>query len=340
MANPIETGMQMRQPVRRSPAILAALLGAVMAVSAPLAARAQEAWPSRPVRLIIPFGPGGISDSVARLAAEWLGRHLGQPVVPDNRPGGNGAIGLEAAARSPADGYTLLAASASHVVVLPLMQPLSVDPLRDLTPVSITATNPLVLVTSAGLGVGSIAEFVQVVGRQPGRLDYASGGTGGLSHLGMGFLLHRLGLRMEHVPYRSGPMAVQDLLAGRVPAYLGNYIDIAGLLQSDGLRVLAVTSPQRSIALPAVPTVAEQGYPGFELGTWNGLAAPAGLPAGIRDRIAGIMARACGDDGFRAAILRLGAEPSCGSPAEMTDTIARMVPVMREAIALSGTKVE
>lgn len=310
-----------------------------LALAAP-AARAQDSWPTRPIRLIIPFGPGGISDSVARLAAEWLGRHLGQPVIPDNRPGGNGAIGLEAAARSPADGYTLLAASASHVVVLPLMQNLSVDPARDLMPISITATNPLVLVTSAALNTGSLPEFVQVVGRQPGKLDYASGGTGGLSHLGMGFLLHRLGLSMEHVPYRSGPLAVQDLLAGRVPAYLGNYIDIAGLLQSDGLRVLAVTSPQRSIALPAVPTVAEQGYPGFELGTWNGLAAPAGLPPAIRDRIAASMARACEDEGFRSAILRLGAEPSCVGSAEMAATIARMTPVMREAIALSGTRVE
>jgi tripartite-type tricarboxylate transporter receptor subunit TctC len=326
----------MRQLARRALPVLAGLLAAGLA----LPAAAQDAWPSRPIRLIIPFGPGGISDSVARLAAEWLGRHLGQPVVPDNRPGGNGAIGLEAAARSAPDGYTLLAASASHVVVLPLMQSISVDPARDLAPISITATNPLVLVAASSLGASSLPQFVEVVGRQPGKLDYASGGTGGLSHLGMGFLLHRLGLRMEHVPYRSGPLAVQDLLAGRVPAYLGNYIDIAGLLQSDGLKVLAVTSPARSIALPAVPTVAEQGYPGFELGTWNGLAAPAGLPAPIRDRIATAMASACADEGFRAAILRLGAEPSCGTPAEMAASIARLSPVMKEAIALSGVRVE
>ena len=326
----------MRQRARRALPVLAGL----MAVGLAVPAAAQDAWPSRPIRLIIPFGPGGISDSVARLAAEWLSRHLGQPVVPDNRPGGNGAIGLEAAARSAPDGYTLLAASASHVVVLPLMQAISIDPARDLAPVSITATNPLVLVAASSLGASSLAEFIQVVGRQPGKLDYASGGTGGLSHLGMGFLLHRLGLRMEHVPYRSGPLAVQDLLAGRVPAYLGNYIDIAGLLQSDGLKVLAVTSLQRSIALPAVPTVAEQGYPGFELGTWNGLAAPAGLPAPIRDRIAGAMAAACGDEGFRAAILRLGAEPSCGTPAEMEASIARLTPVMKEAVTLSGVRVE
>jgi tripartite-type tricarboxylate transporter receptor subunit TctC len=319
--------------------VLTAAFGAVVALGG-LPARAEEAWPSRPIRLIIPFGPGGISDNVARLAAEWLGNHLGQPVVPDNRPGGLGSVGLEAVARSAPDGYTLLAASASHLVVLPLMQKLSVDTMRDFTPVSITAGNPLVLVTTPALGAGNLAEFVQIVRQKPGQLDYASGGTGGLSHLGMGFLLQRLGLRMEHVPYRSGPAAVQDLVGGRVPAYLGNYIDVAGLLQGNNLRLLAVTSPGRTVTLPDVPTVAEQGYPGFELGTWNGLAAPAGLPDAIRDRIARTMSGACADATFRAAILRMGAEPVCGTPAAMSASIARMRPVMQEAVALSGVKVE
>jgi tripartite-type tricarboxylate transporter receptor subunit TctC len=304
------------------------------------AVQAQGHWPERPIRLVIPFGAGGISDSIARLAAEWLSTQLGQPVVPDNRPGGNGAIGLDAVARSAPDGYTLLAASASHMVVLPLLQRLTVDPARDFTPISITAGNPLVLVTTAALGATNLTEFTTIVARQPGALDYASGGTGGLSHLGMSYLLHQLQLKMEHVPYRSGPAAVQDLIGGRVPAYLGNYIDVAGLLESNGLRVIAVTSPQRTTTLPMVPTVAEQGHPGFEMGTWNGIAAPAGLPVTIRDRLATAMAQACRDNSFQAAILRLGAEPVCNTPAAMAASMAQMTPVMREAITLSGAKVE
>ncbi|MBO1076101.1 Bug family tripartite tricarboxylate transporter substrate binding protein [Roseomonas marmotae] len=320
--------------------LLGAAAMAMLAMGAARPAVAQDNWPDRPIRLIIPFAAGGISDSIARLAAEWLGRQLGQPVVADNRPGGNGIIGLEAVGRSAPDGYTLLAASASNFVVLPLMQRISLDPARDFTPVSITATNPLVLVVAPELGARNLTEFRDIVGLKPGALNYASGGAGGLSHLGMSYLLHVLGLKMEHVPYRSGPLAVQDLLGKRVPAYLGNYVDIAGLLDNEGLRVISVTAPERLGNLPDVPTVAEQGYPGFELGTWNGLAAPAALPEPIRDRLARAMAAACQDQEFRAAILRLGAEPACSTPAAMTDSIARMTPVMRQAIELSGTRVE
>ncbi|MBE9604311.1 tripartite tricarboxylate transporter substrate binding protein [Acetobacteraceae bacterium H6797] len=304
-------------------------------------AAAQTAnWPERPIRLVIPFGPGGLSDGIARAAGEWLSRRLGTPVVADNRPGGNGAIGLEAVARAPADGYTLIAASASHFVVLPLMQKLTVDPHKDFAPIAVTAGSALVLVTQPSLGFRTLKDFVDYVAARPGQLDYASGGTGGLSHLGMALLLHRTGLSMQHIPYRSGPQAIQDVLAGRVPAYLGNLTEAMPLAQNNGVSLLAVTGTARSVMMPDIPTVAEQGYPGFELGTWNGLAAPAGTPEPIIARIAAELRLACGDEAFRNTILRIGAEPVCGTPAEMRAAIDRQTPAMREAVRLSGATVE
>ncbi|NGM22164.1 tripartite tricarboxylate transporter substrate binding protein [Roseomonas stagni] len=304
----------------------------------PLAARAQS-WPERPIRLIIPFGAGGISDSVGRIGAEWLSKQLGVPVVADNRPGGNGAIGMEAVLRSPADGYTLLGASASHLVVLPLMQRLTFDPQRDFTPISMTAGNPLVLAVATGMGPATLPAFRDFVAARPGQLQYASGGTGGLSHLGMEVLLQRLGLQMEHVPYRSGPLAMQDMMGGRIQVHLGNALDMTAARDAGMIRLLAVTGTSRSAILPDVPTVAEQGWPGFEVTTWNGLAGPAGLPPAIRDRIAGAMRQACGDDGVRRSLLRIGADPLCSTPAEMAASMQRLTPIMREAIALSGATV-
>jgi tripartite-type tricarboxylate transporter receptor subunit TctC len=319
------------------PRLLSRLLLPVL-LAMPVLAQAQS-WPDRPIRLIIPFGPGGVSDGIGRIGAEWLSRHLGQPVVAENRPGGNGAIGMEAVLRSPADGYTLLHASASHVVVLPLMQRLPFDPQTDFAPISIIAGNSLVLGVASSLGPTTLAEFRDHVATRPGQLDYASGGTGGLSHLGMAYLLRRMDLRMEHVPYRSGPLAMQDVMGGRIHVYLGNAVEMMPARQAGMLRTIAVTGATRSALLPDVPTVAEQGYPGFEIGTWNGLAAPAGVPAEIRERIAGIMVRACADDGVRQALLRLGTDPLCSTPQAMAESMRRMTPVMREAIALSGATV-
>ncbi len=304
----------------------------------PLAARAQS-WPERPIRLIIPFGAGGVSDSVGRIGAEWLSKQLGVPVVADNRPGGNGAIGMEAVLRSPADGYTLLGASASHLVVLPLMQRLTFDPQRDFTPISMTAGNPLVLAVASGMGPATLPAFREMVAARPGQLQYASGGTGGLSHLGMEVLLQRLGLQMEHVPYRSGPLAMQDMMGGRIQVHLGNALDMTAARDAGMIRLIAVTGATRSAILPDVPTVAEQGWPGFEVSTWNGLAGPANLPVAIRDRIAAAMRRACADDGVQRSLLRIGADPLCSTPEEMAASMQRLTPIMRDAVALSGATV-
>jgi tripartite-type tricarboxylate transporter receptor subunit TctC len=170
-------------------------------------------------------------------------------------------------------------------------------------------------------------------------VQYASGGTGGLSHLGMEYLLRRLDLRMEHVPYRSGPLAMQDVMGGRIQVHMGNALDMMAAQQAGTIRMIAVTGAARSALIPDVPTVAEQGFPGFELGTWNGMAAPAGTPPAVVARIAGIMRQACGDAGVREALLRIGTDPVCSTPEEMAASMRRLTPVMREAIALSGATV-
>ncbi len=315
--------------------LLPALLGLVVLALPALA----QTWPDRPIRLIIPFAAGGVSDQIGRIGAEWLSRHLGQPVVADNRPGGNGAIGMEAVQRSPADGYTLLHASASHVVVLPLMQRLPFDPHTAFTPIAITAANPLVLLVSRDFGPTNLAEFRSYVAARPRQVHYASGGTGGLSHLGMEYLLKRLDLRMEHVPYRSGPLAMQDVMGGRIHVHMGNALDMMAAVQAGTVRLIAVTGAARSPLIPDVPTVAEQGFAGFEIGTWNGMMAPAGTPPAIVARLAGLMRQACADAGVRQALLRIGTDPVCSTPQEMAESIHRLTPVMREAITLSGATV-
>ncbi|MBD0272667.1 MAG: tripartite tricarboxylate transporter substrate binding protein [Acetobacteraceae bacterium] len=297
-------------------------------------------WPERPIRILVPFAPGGITDSIARLSAEWLSPRLGQPVVVENRSGANGAIAAEAVARGAPDGYTLLTASASQMVMLPALTRLPFDPAADFAPVSIVASNPMVLGVSAGLGAASLAEFAASAKERPGQLNYSSGGSGSSNHLAMALLLERAGLRMQHVPYRGGAPAMQALLAGQVAAYFGNPSDMIPHAGGGRVRVLAVAGAERLPALPGVPTVAESGYPGFRAGTWNGIAAPASTPAAVVARIARELVSACADPAFRASIERLGSTPVCNTPDEFRAVMHADASLWREAVRVSGATAE
>ncbi len=312
-----------------------ALLG--LALVAP--AEAQN-WPERPLRLLVPFAPGGVTDSIGRLGAEWLGARLGQNVVVENRTGGNGVIAVEAALRSPADGYTLLTASASQMVMLPALTRVSYDAARDFAPVSILGANPQVLAVSAKLGVTTLTEFLAKLRAAPEGLSYSSGGNGSSNHLAMALLLHRTGLRAVHVPYRGGAPAMQALLAGDVAAYFGNPSDIIPHAGGGAIRVLGVAGRARMAALPEVPTIAEAGVPGFVAETWNGIVAPAGTPAPVLEKLAGTLNTACGDAGFRAALERLGTVPVCASPAAMREAIAMDGTQWRELVQAAGLRLE
>jgi len=309
------------------------------ALALPGPASAQENWPDRPIRLVVPFAPGGVTDSIGRLAAEWMGARLGRPVVVENRSGGNGTIAAEFVAASRPDGYTLLVASASQMVVLPALTSVRYDPVRSFAPVSIVASNPFALTVPTQLGVSNLQEFIALARRDP-TLNYASAGNGSGSHLTMALFLRRAGIEMQHIPYRGGGPAVQDLLGGRVAAYFGNPAEAVPQLAGGRLRVIATSGRARIAELPDVPTVTEQGVGGVLTETWNGIAAPAGTPPAIVARLAEALRPACADATFRAALGRLGVDPVCNTPADLAARIEADLPVWREAVQISGATLD
>jgi tripartite-type tricarboxylate transporter receptor subunit TctC len=319
--------------------ILRSSLFALLLLALPGLAQAQP-WPERPLRLLVPFAPGGVTDSIGRLSAEFLGARLGQPVVVENRTGAGGAIAVEAVARSRSDGYTLLTASASQMVMLPALTRVPYDAARDFAPISIIGANPQVLAVSARIGVNSLPEFIAYLRANPGRVNYSSGGNGSSNHLAMALLLHRAGVSAEHVPYRGGAPAMQALLAGDVAAYFGNPSDIIPHQGGAAIRVIAVAGAERMAALPGVPTVAEQGFPDFRAETWNGIAAPAGTPEAAISRMAEILGTACADAAFRAALERMGTVPVCSTPAQFRAAMERDGPQWAELVRVAGLKLE
>ena len=299
-----------------------------------------QTWPERPLRLLVPFAPGGVTDSIGRLSAEYLAARLGQSVVVENRTGAGGAIAVEAVARARPDGYTLLTASASQMVMLPALARVPYDAARDLTGISIIGANPQVLAVSARIGVSTLTEFIAYLRANPGQANYSSGGNGSSNHLAMALLLHRAGVAATHVPYRGGAPAMQALLAGDVAAYFGNPSDIIPHQGGPAIRVIAVAGAERMAAFPDVPTVAEQGFPGFRAETWNGIAAPAGTPEAAITRMAEILGSACADAAFRAALERLGAVPVCSTPAQFRAAMERDGPQWVELVRVADIRAE
>ena len=258
-------------------------IAALCALAAAPATGLAQAWPQRPVKVVVPFAAGGNTDAQARIIAEPLRVALGQPFVVENRAGASGAIAVEFVVKSPADGYTLLFAASPQVSTVPLVQKVGYDPFRDLTPVSIVSTNPFVLGVNAGaIPVKSVREFVEFLKTRPGQLNYGSAGTGSLLHLSAEFLFVRAGVRMAHVPYKGSGPAVADLIAGQVQMVLGNPADFIQQAKGGRITLLGVTSAKRASALPGVPTIADT-YPGFDIVTWNGFLAPAATPQPIVD---------------------------------------------------------
>jgi len=297
-----------------------------------------QQWPQKPVKVIVPFPPGGVTDAVARIAADWLTQRLGQPVVAENRPGASGAIAAELVARAEPDGYTLLTAAAPQLAIVPHVQKISYDPVKDFVPISIIGTNPFALGCNEKLPVTSLKELADYARARPGALSYASPGSGTVGHLTMELWLARAGLKMEAVLYKGGGQAVADMIAGHVPCYFGNLNELIPHAGSGRVRILATSGVQRAPQLPNVPTVAEQGYPGFRTLTWNGIVAPAATPREIVERIAHELAAACKDAGFAARLDRIGVDPVCGGPAEFAQAIREDLLIWKEAVQAAGIK--
>ena len=310
----------------------------LVALLFPLAAHAQS-WPQKPIKVIVPFPPGGVTDSLARITADWLTQRLGQPVVPDNRPGASGAIAADLVARADPDGYTLLSAASPQLAVVPHVQKITYDPIKDFAPISIVGTNAFALGCNAEkTPAKTLAEFVAFVKARPGQLNYGSPGVGSIGHLTMALFLARADLKMEAVIYKGGGPAMADVVAGHVNCYFGNYNEILPHASSGRVHVLATSGLKRARQMPDVPTVAEQGYPGFKTETWNGYVAPGSTPREIVDRIAHEIAAGCKDAAFVARLDKIGVDAVCSTPAEFSQAIRDDLHLWKDAVAAAGMK--
>jgi len=283
-----------------------------------LAPAAAQTYPVKPVRVIAPFPPGGGTDLFARSVAQKLSIAWGQQVVVDNRSGAGGMIGSDMVARAAADGYTLLITSSStHSISPQLARTPLYDPLRDFAPVALIATAPNVLVVHPSVPARSVKDLIALAKAHPGAINYASNGSGTLSHLTGELFKLQAGINMVHIPYKGGPPAVIDLVAGQVSALFTALPTVFPQVRNGKLRLLAVTGDKRLPALPDIPTVAET-IPGFESVQWWGMFAPPGTPANLVDRLNRDVAKILGDAEIKARFAAEGAEPAGGSPGDFT----------------------
>jgi tripartite-type tricarboxylate transporter receptor subunit TctC len=276
-----------------------------LAATATLAAPAfAQAWPSRPIKWVVPFPPGSSPDNIARLLAEPLGRALGQTVIVDNKPGAGGNIGTAAVAQAEPDGYTFVFTIQGPLVTAPMLnKALGYDPVRDLAPVSLVATSPNVLVVAPKLGAETLADFVRIAKAKRGQLNYGSVGVGSASHLAMELFKTRAGVDLVHVPYAGFPQIVGSILAGEVHAgFMVPGIAI-GQMRAARLKALGVTTLGRAAALPGTPSFVEQGYAGFEAVSWQAVLAPAKTPKAIVDRMSTELVRIIKSDEVRGQML-------------------------------------
>jgi tripartite-type tricarboxylate transporter receptor subunit TctC len=301
-------------------------------------ARAQT-YPSRPVRVVVFFPPGGVGDILARLMGQWLSEQLGQPFVIENRPGAGGNIGTEAVVRSPSDGYTLLWATSPNAINATFYDKLNYNFIRDIAPVAATIRVPNVMVVNPSLPVKTVPEFIAYAKANPGRLNMASGGNGVPSHVAGELFKMMAGVDMVHVPYRGSAPALTDLLAGQVHVMFDAMPSSIEHIRSSKLRPLAVTTMARSDVLPDIPTVGDV-LPGFEASTWFGVGAPKNTPADIVVRLNFEVNRGLGDPKMKSRITELGGTALAGSPADFGRLIADETEKWAKVIRAAGIKAE
>ncbi len=319
--------------------VMTAVGGASLSFAQTPAAPAH--YPSRPIRFIVPFPPGGGNDTMARTIGNKVGAVLGQQFVVDNRPGAGGLIGAETAAHAVPDGYTLFLGGVASHGILPNLQPkLGYDPVRDFSPVSLIAAAPLILVVHPAVPVKSVNELVQMAKAKPGQLNFASNGTGGSSHLAAELFKMMSATNMVHVPYKGLAPALTDLMSGQVQLMFSSTVAILPQVRAGRLRPLAMTSAKRSAAMPDLPTIAEAGMPGYETASWYGVLAPAGTPKPIVDLLNREIARAVQLPDVRERMLSEGAEPAGGSPTEFAAHIKRELARWSQVIKQARIKLD
>jgi tripartite-type tricarboxylate transporter receptor subunit TctC len=279
------------------------------ALALPVAVPAQaQPFPARPVRLVVPYPPGGANDIVARLLSPKMGERLGQNVVIDNRGGGNTLIGSEIVARAAPNGYTILIVAAGHAINPSLYQKLPYDTARDFAPIALIGDGAYVLVAHPSVGISSVSELIAAARSKPGQITYASSSVGNLTHLAAELFCSLAKVRMLHVPYKGGGPAMTDLLGGRVAVFFSTVAVARPHLRSGKIRGLGVTTVRRTQALPDIPTIAEAGLPGYEVSGWYGLVAPAGTPEAVIARLHGAVQHALRQAEVREKLLGVGVE--------------------------------
>jgi len=328
---------------RRS-TLAAIAVAALLSIAGGVAA--QTAWPNKPVRIVVPFAPGGTTDILARAVAPELSKAFGQQFVVDNRAGAGGNVGAEIVAKSPGDGYTLLMGTVgTHGINKALYAKLPYDPQKDFAPITLVAGVPNVMVMNAdkakALGINSVNDFIKYAKANPGKLNMASSGNGTSIHLAGELFKSMTGIFMTHIPYRGSGPALMDMVAGNMDVMFDNLPSSMAQIKAGKLKALAVTSAQRSAAMPDIPTIEEAaGLKGFEASSWFGLLAPAGTPADVVSRIQQETAKALNSPAIKEKLLAQGAIPSGNTPAEFTRLIDAEHRKWAKVVKDSGAKVD
>lgn len=298
-------------------------------------------YPARPIRLVVPYAPGGGADSVARIVAKKVGESIGQPIVVENKGGAGAILGTDIVAKAEPDGYTLLLGQSGPISINPAVyKSLPYDPVKDFAPITMTTAYPYILVVNSELTPKSLQEFVALGRSKPGAMNYGSTGVGAANHLVAELFNSKAGLKMTHVPYRGTALAVGDLLGGQLTMVFGDPISVLPHIKSGKLRALAVTSLERSPVAPEVPTVVESGYPGFEALAWHGILAPAKTPAAIVKKLNEEIAKALQDPDTKALLVNQAMQVVGNTPAEFAAFVQKDIAIWKAVAAAANVTVE
>ena len=303
-------------------------------------AQAADNYPNRPVRMVVPYAPGGNGDIVSRIVADGLTTRLGQQVVVDNRAGGSSIIGTDIAAKSPPDGYTILMVASTFAVLPSLWPKLPYDTLKDLAPISLVGQTPQVLVITPSLGASNLKEFIALVKANPNKFNYGSTGVGGTANIAGALLNLLAGIQLVHVPYKGTAQALTDVIAGHLHVAIPSITASIPHIKSGKIRAMGVTSTKRSSLLPDVPTIAEGGVPGYQAVIWNGALAPAGTPKPILERLSREVAAAARSPEAANRYAALGAETIGSTPEEFAKFLRSEIEQYARVVKASGMKAE
>ncbi|SPS01967.1 tripartite tricarboxylate transporter substrate binding protein [Cupriavidus taiwanensis] len=299
-----------------------------------------QSFPARPVRLVVPYPPGGPTDIVARVVGQKLSERLGQPLVVENRPGAGGNIGAEAVARAAPDGYTLLVATTAHAINMTLFRKPGYDTRKDFAPVSLLTRGPLVLVTAPATPAANVAELIAMARARPGQLTFASSGNGQSTHLAAELFNSMAGVRMTHVPYKGSAPALTDVMGGQATVMFDTMLSAMPFVRDGKLRALAVTGAQRSPAAPDTPTIAQSGLPGYEATAWNALLAPAGTPPAVLETIAAALKSVLDDADVRARFATQGFAAEWTSPPATAKFLDQEIDKWARVVKASGATID